>query len=317
MTSRYARFALIAAQVVAIGAAAWFLIHIAREAWPSLARFRIAPAPLPLLAASLLTAVTYFFLVWTWIASLRWWSQHLAYRDAVSMWFLTNLARFIPGTIWQFAGLGVMASRRGVSALAATGSVLLQQVVLLATGLLLTVALAPDLLGAWTTAVPHGVLLAIAVTGAVLFVWGFPRVAGWLRVFAVRVLKRELVWPAPPVRQFAAYVVALVLPWPAYGVAFWLFGRSLLGAAAPGLMLSIAAFTASYVAGIIAVVAPGGIVVREAALVAALSPHVGPDHAFLLAVGSRVWLVAVELVTALIALAAVHTAARAVPPERT
>ena len=308
MTPRYARLALIAAQVVAIGAAAWFLVTTARDAWPSLARFRIAPAPLPLLAASLLTAAMYFFLIGTWVASLRWWggAQRLAYRDAVSIWFLTNLARFIPGTVWQFAGLGVMASRRGISPVAATGALLLQQVVLLATGLLLTIALAPELIGPWTAGAPHGSLIALAALGAAAFIWGFPRAASGLRSLTARLFKREFVWPAPPVREFGAYVAILVLPWLAYGVAFWLFGRSVLGSLAPGLLLAVAAFTASYVAGIVAVFAPGGIVVREAELVAALAPQVGPDSALLLAVGSRLWLVALELATALIALALVR-----------
>jgi hypothetical protein len=261
-----------------------------------------------LLAASLLTAATYFLLIGTWVTTLRWWSppQRLAYRDAVGIWFLTNLARFIPGTIWQFAGLGVMASRKGISAVAATAAILLQQVVLLATGLLLTIALAPELLGAWTAGVSHALLMLIAAAGAVAFVWGFPRAASGLRTLTARWFKRDLIWPAPPQGQFAAYVAGLVLPWLAYGVAFWLFGRSLLGSEAPDLVLSIAAFTASYVAGIVAVFAPGGIVVREAAMVAALAPQVGSDHALLLAVGSRIWLVALELITALIALAAVR-----------
>jgi hypothetical protein len=306
MGSRWGRLGIIAAQAVAIGAAALFLITTARNAWPDLSRFRIAPAPLPLLLASVLTAAAYFFLIGTWTTSLRWWSQLLAYRDAARMWFLTNLARFIPGTVWQFAGLGVMASRRGISPVAATGTLMLQQVGLLATGILLTVALAPQLLGNWTAGIPHGVLIAIAVLGAAVFVWGFPRAARWLRPLTARVLKRDVVWLEPPVPQFAAYVVGLVLPWLAYGVAFWLFGRSLLADLAPGLVLATAAFTASYVAGIIAVFAPGGILVREAALVAALTPQMGPDRAFLLAVGSRIWLVAVELITALIVLAAVR-----------
>ena len=296
------RVAAIAAQIVAIGAAAWFLVVTARAAWPQLSGFHLAPAMLPLTAASVLTAATYFFLVGTWSTSLRWWNEHLAYRHAARMWFLTNLARFIPGTIWQFAGLGAMALARGISPLAATGAVLLQQVVLLATGVLVTVALAPNLVASWAPGVPRGLLAAVAVVGAGLFVWLFPRGAAALRPVVARLAKRDVSWPAPPPRAFAVYVAALIGPWVAYGVAFWLFGRSLYGVAAPGALAATAAFTASYVAGIIAVFAPGGIVVREAALVAALAPQVGPDRALVLAVGSRVWLVAVELVTAVLVL---------------
>jgi uncharacterized membrane protein YbhN (UPF0104 family) len=99
------------------------------------------------------------------------------------------------------------------------------------------------------------------------------------------------------------YVSALALPWVAYGVAFWWFSQSLLGAAAPSLGLAVGAYTASYVAGILAIVAPGGIVVREATLVALLSPAIGGDDALLLALGSRLWLVLLELVTAVFVLA--------------
>ena len=298
-----------AAQLIVIGAAAWFLVTTIRRAWPQLASLNLAPSSVnlaPVALASLLTAGTYFFLVGTWVWSLRWWGQHLAYRDAVGIWFLTNLARFIPGAIWQFAGLSAMAVARGISPVAATGAVLLQQLVLLATGLLLTVALAPNLLGYWATDIPHVALFALAIGGAITFIWGFPRVAGLLRPLIARLTKREFTWPQPATRSLAAYFGGLIAPWLVYGVSFWLFGLAILGSAAPSLPLAVAAYTASYVAGIIAVLAPGGIVVREAALVAALAPAIGADGALVLAIGSRVWLTALEVITAMIALLAVR-----------
>jgi len=90
-----------------------------------------------------------------------------------------------------------------------------------------------------------------------------------------------------------------VLPWIAYGVAFWLFGLALLGDAAPSVLPAAAVFIGSYVAGIIAVFAPGGLGVREAAMVILLSPVTGPAPALLLAIASRLWLVALEILTAL------------------
>jgi hypothetical protein len=67
-------------------------------------------------------------------------------------------------------------------------------------------------------------------------------------------------------------------------------------------LLAAGTFVGSYVAGLVAVFAPGGIIVREAALVAVLSPAIGGETALLLAVASRLWLVALELVTALVVL---------------
>jgi hypothetical protein len=54
------------------------------------------------------------------------------------------------------------------------------------------------------------------------------------------------------------------------------------------------------VAGIIAVFAPAGLAVREAAMVAMLTPVVDARTALVLAIGSRLWMIALEIVTAMV-----------------
>jgi uncharacterized membrane protein YbhN (UPF0104 family) len=94
------------------------------------------------------------------------------------------------------------------------------------------------------------------------------------------------------------YLAQVTIAWVGYAVAFWLFGRALFGAAAPTILLAGTAYVASYVAGIVAVFAPGGIVVREAALVATLGPVIGADRALVLALAARLWHVALEIMVA-------------------
>lgn len=296
---------MIFVQIVLLGTGIGFLGATAKANWETLRQFQLSPSAGPLVIASALTIATWVFLVSTWTWSVRWWSppQHLALAPALRIWFLTNLARYIPGTVWQFAGLAALAARNGVSPVAATGGVLLQQVTLLATGAGVSLALMPRLARAWGAALSPGLAWAM-VAALIAFGALFLPVTGRLvRRIVARVAGRDVPWPEPPAKELAMYVSALALPWIAYGVAFWWFGRAMLGAAAPSMGLAVGAYTASYVAGIVAVIAPGGIVVREAALTAALSPAIGPDNALLLAVGSRLWLIALELVTALAVLA--------------
>ncbi|MGH7703356.1 MAG: hypothetical protein ACREMO_09700, partial [Gemmatimonadales bacterium] len=247
---------------------------------------------------SLLTAGTYFFLIAAWVLSLRWWGQRLPYAPALYIWFVTNLARFIPGAVWQFAGLAAMTMARGVSPVAATGAVLIQQVVFLATGMALTMILLPQGLGGWATGLPPGlgiVLVGLLMTSVVFLM---PVLFPTLVRLTGRLFGWELTLPAPRRSGLALYVLAMVVGWLAYGVAFWLFGRALLGDRAPDLPLALGAFIGSYVLGLLAIFAPGGIVVREAALVAALSSRLGAPDAILLAVASRLWLLTVEILTA-------------------
>ncbi|HXV86965.1 MAG TPA: hypothetical protein VD793_09710 [Gemmatimonadales bacterium] len=293
------RAAVIGLQVAALGAGLWFLVDTARDNWPALQGAHFQPVWPPLLLASLLTAAAYVAQVRVWVHSLTWWHQRLPYFAALRIWFVSNLARFIPGIVWQFAGVAAMVREHRVSPVAAAAGIVLQQLVLTSTGVVLTAAVAPAMLGPWAGALPPGASATLAVAGLALVIAVVPRL---LRLGG-RLLERMAGvggdWPLPSPRAFGLYVLGLGLTWPVYGLSFWLFARAVLPAAEPlDLPLAATAFVASYVVGLLAVFAPAGLVVREAALVAILSPSVGGGPAFALAVGSRLWLVALELLTA-------------------
>ena len=81
--------------------------------------------------------------------------------------------------------------------------------------------------------------------------------------------------------------------WVVYAAAFWLFARSFH---VEGSFMQIgAAFAAAYVMGYVAVFAPAGIGVRESFLVVFLGPTAGAGAAGALAVASRVWITAIEV----------------------
>jgi hypothetical protein len=286
-------------QVAALCAAAYYLARTGEAHRAELAAVPVTFQLLPFLAASALTVVTWFLLVRSWAWSLRWWGQTLPMGTAVRIWFITNLSRFVPGGIWQFAHVSAEALGARISPVAATGAMLFQQLVLLGTGVALAASLAPVLPTAVTGTASPVAVLGLASLAVIAFIILLPVAAPMLEGWTSRLLGREVTWPTPGHRALTAYVGTLVLPWLAYGVAFWLFGRALLGPDAPALLPAAAVFIGSYVAGIIAVFAPGGLGVREAALVLMLSPVTGPAPALFLAVASRLWLVALEILTAL------------------
>jgi hypothetical protein len=295
---------VILAQVVALGAGAWFLLRKAVGSWGTITLTQLHIAWPPILAASVITSATYLYVVLLWVFSLRWWRERFPYLEAARVYFVSNLARFIPGMVWQLVGVAALSHERDVSPVAAAAAVLLQQVVLAFTGVAVTAAWAPALLARWAHGVQPGEMLGLAAGAMLLLVILLPRVMPLVARVVGRALRRTVTWPPMPTGEFAGYVAGLCLPWLTYGVAFWLFGRGLLGAQAPLFTLAVGSFVASYVAGLIVVFAPSGLVVREAALVAALAPAIGGGAALVLAVASRLWLLAVELITALGVLAA-------------
>jgi hypothetical protein len=298
------------AQIVLIGGAVLFLAKIAREHAGAFSSWDAAIDWPPMIAASVLVLAAFALMVLTWSVSLQWWRATVSFLAALRIWSLSNLARFIPGAVWQFAGLAALAADEGISPVVATGAVLLQQLVLLATGIVVAVVMAPGWAAPVTGGMPPIAAAAVAIGTLVVFVLVIPLMMPAIGRALHRIVRREFAWPRPSHSAFAAYTGALVLPWLAYAAAFWLFGRALLGLSAPSLEIAGGAFVASYVAGIVAVFAPAGIAVREAALVAMLAPVIEARAALLLAIGSRLWMIALEILMAVVVVAVYRTRGR-------
>ena len=275
-----------------------FLVRTAREHADTFSAWDGTVAWPMLLAASAMVVGAFALMVLMWSASLRWWNASLSFLSALRIWSLSNLARFIPGAVWQFAGLAALAADEGISPLAATGAVLLQQVVLLATGLVVAVMMAPGWVKPIAGGLPPTAMAGIAIAALAALCFVIPAAMPAIGRGLGRLVKRQFAWPRPSSSSFAGYTTALVVPWLIYAMAFSLFARSLLGDAAPASLVAGGAFVASYVAGIVAVFAPAGIAVREAALVAMLAPVVDSRVALMLALGSRLWMIALEILLA-------------------
>ena len=250
-----------------------------------------------------------------WILSLSGVVLLLAYLYSASLWgllvrelggpevdtptslrvfFTANLGRYLPGKVWQLAGLTYLARREGVPAGTAAAAALLGQAFSLAGATL--VGLGVLLGGGW--GFEGGRRWVAGVVLALLAVMTFPAV---LRPMARGVIRRASgavpgdLWPdrAFGVRWLGLYAVSWILQ----GGAFWILGMS-LGRAMDGL-LGLSVYPAAYLLGYLAVFAPAGAGVREGFLILFLDPILGAGAA-VLAVVARLWATLVELVPALV-----------------
>src|SRR5579862_801002 len=171
------RWVLPVLQVVALVGAAVYMARAIRSYGPTLTRTPITLSWGPLIVASVVWYVSFIQLVQSWTASLVWWGWRLRWGVGLRVFFFSNLARYIPGGIWQFAGLAALAMDAGGSPLDASAAVLLLQLVLLITGLLITFSAAPATLGPRVAALSGAMRPLIAGVAAVAIVAGAPRAA--------------------------------------------------------------------------------------------------------------------------------------------
>lgn len=249
----------------------------------------------PLLAAScvlLLAGYGISAALWGWmVRDLG--GPRLPVGTAVRTFFIANLGRYIPGKLWQIAGLALLARRKGVSAPVSTGAALLGQGFALVGA---TLVGATAFLGAGGELHTVGVvLLAVGLVGTALA--SLPGLLPSVMRWGFRVLRREVPEGISTGPGFAPRWVALyTLNWILYAFSFWLLLRSF---GLPGTLLESApAFAAAYVVGYLAVFSPAGLGVREGVLTLFLAPVTGQGPAAALSIMARLWTTAVEVVPA-------------------
>jgi hypothetical protein len=195
----------------------------------------------------------------------------------VGIYMQAQLGKYIPGSVWQYAGRAALARGEAIPLRLATVS--------------LSVELAGSVIAAALVVSLVGGLLALGITAAAAVVAaGIWRLTGH-RFGVLRRIKSSAAMRA----TFEATLLYLPI-WLLLGLCFWLTARSLFQLSFDQVGFYTGVFVVAWLVGLFAVFAPGGLGVREAVLVALLRSRTGTADAVLLAASSRALLTVVDLV---------------------
>lgn len=262
---------------VALGFGAWAVARqwddvvagFARLSWGAVAGALVA------VVAALLGAMM------TWRTLLSDLGSPLPLKAGAKVFFVGQLGKYIPGTVWPMLAQMEMGRDLGVPRSRSAAAFFLMMPIQLATGLLVSlVTLGWDRYG-W-------LLLLIPV----LFVLLEPKVINAVIGFGLRRLKREPL-ERPLTRRGMLGALAWALAgWACYGVHLYFIAPQ------GGLVFAIGAFALSWCLGIMTFVVPAGAGVRELAMVAVLAPVLDRGSAIAVALTSRIVIVIGDLICA-------------------
>lgn len=287
---------------VVIGFAARAIARQWQDVAPALENLRVKWPWI--LASGIIVIATYLLLVEAWRSTLRAWGDRLPYGTAARIWFVSNLGKYLPGKVWQIAAMGAMAQQRGVSAAAAIGSALVVNLVSIIAGVAVIVATAGRrvalAVGPQTSTVDERTSVLIALGLVVLGIGALvltPVLVPRLARLAGRVTGKSVGVPTVPARAIWIAAASTAASWIFYGVAFALFANGITPRAAGNAASYIAVYTGSYLAGYLALFVPGGVGVREAAIVLAMPRFelASTADATIIALTSRLWLTVLEI----------------------
>jgi hypothetical protein len=218
----------------------------------------------------------------------------VATRSAWAGIFLqAQIAKYVPGSLWQYAGRTALAQSHGIPFRAATTSL-------------------PIELGASAAAAAAFALLLVGW-------WGVP---GLVVVFSMLVLVERMIGRDRLLLRTGLRATVLYgAVWLLVGTSLWLTARAFVHVPDGDVPRYVGAFALAWLVGLVAIYAPGGLGVREAVLVGLLHGKLRSGDALVVAAASRGVLTFVDLAAAAAGLAVLRrrrppTPSVSVPPTR-
>ncbi|MCG5218370.1 lysylphosphatidylglycerol synthase domain-containing protein [Streptosporangium soli] len=268
---RSSRLLRVALALVALGFVGYGLARNGEQTLAALGRLSWTSV----LGAQVVVLAGLFCMLKAWRVLLAGLGTPLPTGVAAKVLFVGQLGKYIPGSVWSYAAMMELGRDHGCPPRRMFSAVSISIVVSLGCALAVaaaTLATQEFLRQAWY-------LLALIPLIAVGL---HPRVLTWGLNLVLRIARREpldTVLPGRAVLVAAAWTMA---GWLIYGVHLWLL--------APGAPYTVAvgAYAIAWATGILTVVVPAGVGVREGAMVLALAPVLAAPQALVAAVVSRV-----------------------------
>ncbi len=240
-------------------------------------------------------------------------------RPAAEVWrifFISNLAKYLPGSVWALPGRAFLYQRSGVPAGKSIAAVFWEVLLMIMTTsalALLSIPLIAHYVDARVLAV--GILLGVIGTIGGGFLLHSPAFRRWLpAAIQVRFFRPDIGQMALSVSQIAKMILAYLLSWSVIGLSF----AAMMASLSPNLSVLRWAelaglYCGTWLIGFLAFFAPGGIGVRDVLIALGLSVFLGDPLPLVAAVIARIMWTLAEISGVILTLSYKHLFS---PPQK-
>jgi len=234
----------------------------------------------PILAALLSISLAKLTLVENMRSAVRRAGKAIPFDACFCIYNLTQLAKYVPGSVWQFVSRIAILRERGLSVSVIRDSILAEHAWVLATALVFGVVLVA--LSDWSWLVRDFDVVVPAYAWVVLAL-----VISTALIGAFSPLGRRFLAWSWSLRPGGYAITVLMGAWLLLGSAFWLT-LSPFSVDTISWSYVVGVYCLAYLVGFLVPFAPAGLGAREAVLVAGAGPLVGVDVAIFLAAVNRI-----------------------------
>ena len=252
---------------------------------------RVGPAGLALSLAA--AAAGIFVTGLQWRAVLRGMGVEFTLPDALRVFFVSQLGKYLPGSVWPVVVQLEAARERGASRRTVFAANIVTLAIGMASGLIVAAATLPF---AYPEALQR-YWWALAATPLII-VLALPRSLPWLLDRALTLIRREPLGVTMTVSgTLRAYAWAL-LSWVFLGLHLTVLAAALTGLTPSLVVLCLGGISLAVCAGVLFIPSPAGAGLREVVLAFVLTTVMSSGQAVAVVVGSRVVLITVDVTLA-------------------
>lgn len=255
--------------------------------WPTFAAqtWHLQPAYLGVSFVLVLAQLFLLAAIWRW--TLMRLGVHRPWSETTRIWALSQIARYLPGGIWDVAGRVAMGLRAGYPTLSLSFSVLLEMALQAWTAVLVFVLSLPF----WPALPQEAGLYWALLMGLLGILLLQPRVIQYGLRFAGRWFHLELPAFSLGYRDMLFLLLGHLLTQLCIGAGFHFFLRAVFPTwPASGWPIAAGTYTAAWLVGFLIIFVPMGIGVREGVIVILLTPFIPFAPANAAAIGFRLWI---------------------------
>jgi hypothetical protein len=249
-----------------------------------------------LLSFSVIGVVVLIFLsVYGWYLILQALGKKITYHSSVFIWSVSFPSRYIPGGIWSYASRASLAKAEGVEISTAIMSMYIETLLVIVSSITIGIIAFFLLITDFPIKIEIIVLFWI---GSIILV--HPKfITPLLKFFSTKInIPNICLADTKTTFKLSAYYI---LYWVLCGGFFLCFVLSIYPVNYKDWLLVGSSFPLCYFIGFIVLFAPGGIGIRESALYMTLSSVLPDEVNLLVSIGSRLWLIAGEVLFLLMA----------------
>lgn len=234
-----------------------------------------------------------------WHVILKFLNTKIPFSSSLRIWSLSNLARFIPGSIWQYGGRIFLATEENIPAQVVVWSLLVEAVVNLSVGML--IVLTWMIVGGYNvfnSQLKIAIILGFVILG--VFLASFKIIIKFVKSFLEKRFKQKLelvsfnkAWILP---ILLIYITEFILG----GIILFVLSRGLVTITLNNYWYFVCVFTLSWMLGYITFFIPGGLGVQEISVAGFLTRFMSLASAVIVAIALRALLLCSELLVILI-----------------